>query len=109
MIRFKHLPSDLEKRLPSAVEYLGFQPQVVFAYLGGGLGRGERQPLSDVDIAVFLVDVKRADKVKAELLAKLSGFLGTDEIDLVVLNAGENVPLVGGIFVECPVLKGCRS
>jgi len=41
-------------RLPAAVEYLRSCPQVVFAYLFGGLARGERGPLSDVDIAVFL-------------------------------------------------------
>jgi predicted nucleotidyltransferase len=98
MIRFKRLPSDVEKRLPAAAEYLRAHPEVVFAYLFGGLARGERQPMSDVDIAVFLADVRRADKTKAELLGSLSGLLGTDEIDLVVLNAGENVPLVGEIL-----------
>jgi hypothetical protein len=104
MIRFKRIPSDLEKRLPAAVEYLRCHPEVVFAYLFGGLARGGPQPMSDVDIAVFLADARRADKVKAELLGKLSGFLGTDEIDLVVLNAGENVPLVGGILKTSKVI-----
>jgi len=104
MIRFKRLSSDFEKRLPAAVECLRFHPEVIFAYLFGGLARGDRCLMSDVDIAVFLADARRADKVKAELLGKLSGLLGTDEIDLVVLNAGENVPLVGGILKTSKVI-----
>jgi uncharacterized protein len=104
MIRFERLPSDIEKRLPAAVQYLRSTPQIVFAYLFGGLARGERGPLSDVDIAVFLADARNAGKTKTELIKNLSGLLGTDEIDLVVLNAGENVPLVGGILKSSRVI-----
>jgi hypothetical protein len=86
------------------VEYLRCHPEVVFAYPFGGLARGGPQPMSDVDIAVFLAEARRATEVKAELLGKLSGFLGTDEIDLVVVNAGENVPLVGGILKTSKVI-----
>jgi len=104
MIRFKPLPSDIEKRLPLAAEYLRSHLQVVFAYLFGGLARGERGPLSDVDIAVFLADARNAGKIKPELLENLTELLGTDEVDLVVLNAVENVPLVGGILKSSKVI-----
>jgi hypothetical protein len=58
-----------------------------------------------VDIAVFLADARNAGKTKTELIKNLSGLLGTDEIDLVVLNAGgENVPLVGGILKSSRVI-----
>jgi len=36
VIRFKRLPSDLEKRLPAAVECLRFHPEVVFAIFSEG-------------------------------------------------------------------------
>ena len=85
MIRFKCLPPDLERRMPLAAEYLRSHPKVVFAYLFGGLARGERRPLSDVDIAVYLAGIATAE-VKLDILGKLIDILGTDEIDLVILN-----------------------
>jgi predicted nucleotidyltransferase len=85
MIRFQQLPEDIEQRLPLASEYLRSHPKVVFAYLFGGLARGERRPLSDVDIAVYLAGIVTAD-VKLDILGKLIDILGTDEIDLVILN-----------------------
>ena len=85
MIRFKCLPPDLERRMPLAAEYLRSHPKVVFAYLFGGLARGERRPLSDVDIAVYLAGIATAD-MKLDILGKLIDILGTDEIDLVILN-----------------------
>jgi len=54
--------------------------------LFGGLARGKPQPLSDVDIAIYLrADGKVAEK-KLEILGNLVTLLQTDEIDLVVLN-----------------------
>ena len=85
MIRFKPLPEDIEQRLPLASEYLRSHPKVVFAYLFGGLARGEHRPLSDVDIAVYLAGVATAD-LKVDIVGKLIDILGTDEIDLVILN-----------------------
>ena len=85
MIRYKPLPPDIETRLPLASEYLRSHPKVVFAYLFGGLARGEHRPLSDVDIAVYLAGIVTAD-VKLDILGKLIDILGTDEIDLVILN-----------------------
>jgi hypothetical protein len=104
MIRFKCLPSDIEKRLPAAVHYLRSHPRIVFAYLFGGLARGERRPLSDVDIAVFFSAARNLQKLKTELIGGLSELLGTEEIDLVVLNAQEDVPLVGGILKSSRVI-----
>ena len=85
MIRYKPLPPDIETRLPLASEYLRSHPKVVFAYLFGGLARGGIRPLSDVDIAVYLAGIATAD-VKLDILGKLIDILGTDEIDLVILN-----------------------
>lgn len=104
MIRYKPLPEDIERRLPLASEYLRSHPKVVFAYLFGGLARGECRPLSDVDIAVYLSDTRNAAKTKLELLGNLIDVLGTDEIDLVVLNAQENVPLAAEVLRTCNVI-----
>jgi predicted nucleotidyltransferase len=104
MIRFKRIPPDIDKRLPRAGEYLRSHRKVVFAYLFGGLARGKQSQLSDVDIAVFLSETRRASQTKLELLEKLCDVLGTDEIDLVVLNAQENVPLVAEVLRDCKVI-----
>ena len=89
MIKLNKLPSDILQLLPDAVDYLESHPQILFAYLFGGLARGKPQPLSDVDIAIYLrTDGKVAER-KLEILGNLVAILHTDEIDLVVLNTAE--------------------
>lgn len=104
MIRFKPLPADIETRIPEAANYLESHPNVLFAYLFGGLARGERQPLSDVDIAVWLTGTRNKAKTKLDLIESLSDVLGTEEIDLVVLNSQENVPLAAEVLRACQVI-----
>ena len=65
MIRHKPLPADIETRLSEAAKYLESHPKVLFAYLFGGLARGKRRPLSDVDIAVWLTGTRNAANTKA--------------------------------------------
>jgi uncharacterized protein len=87
MIRHKRLPADIDHRLVKAAEYLQAHPRVVFAYLFGGLAKhGRRQPMSDVDIAVYLVNPRYVARTKLAILGRLSAILGTEEIDLVILN-----------------------
>jgi predicted nucleotidyltransferase len=52
MIRHTTLPQDINQRLPLAAEYLQSHSKIVFAYLFGGLSKGDPSPLSDVDISV---------------------------------------------------------
>ena len=97
MIKFNKLPEIILELLPEAAYFLDRHPQVVFAYLFGGLSKGPVQPLSDVDIAVYLR--KNADiyEIKLEILGKLMEILQSDEIDLVVLNNAD-LPLIINIL-----------
>jgi len=89
MIKFKQLPENISELIPQAFDYLESNRDVVFAYLFGSLARGKPQPLSDVDIAVYLAEPRSLSDVKLDILGMLIDILQTDEIDLVVLNTAE--------------------
>jgi hypothetical protein len=89
MIKFQQLPKNILQLLPKAADYLESHPKVLFAYLFGGLAKGSLQPLSDVDIAVYLADSYSFSDIKLDILGNLMAVLQTDEIDLVVLNTAE--------------------
>jgi len=97
MIKFSRLPENILQVLPEAVDYLRSHPQILFAYLFGGLARGKPQPLSDVDIAVYLKQGGNVAENKLDILGNLMAILQTVEIDLVVLNTAE-LPLVMNIL-----------
>ena len=103
MIKYTKLPATIEKLTPLAVNYLQSHPGVVFAYLFGGLARGKPQPLSDVDIAVYLNKGSNIAENKLDILGRLIDTLETDEIDLVVLNTAD-LPLVINILKNKEIL-----
>jgi len=74
---------------------------IVFAYLFGGLLRDRPNPLSDVDLAVYLKKVEALNTL--ELFHAVAKVLGTDEIDLVVLNKAP-LSLTGRILQNRKVL-----
>lgn len=80
------MPADIEERLATLGPALARCPGVVFAYLFGSAGAGRIRPLSDVDVAVYLDEA--IDPLEARLAAvrTVTAHLGTDEVDLVVLN-----------------------
>lgn len=86
MIKYKRLPENITELLPKAAFYLNSLPEVWFAYLFGGLAKGDPSPLSDLDLAIYLNPEENANERKLEILGKLIDILKTDEIDLVVLN-----------------------
>lgn len=65
------------------------QKDVGVAYLFGSVAEGKTGPLSDIDVAVYLDEKmnksERGDK-KLSLINEISGVLGTDNFDLVVMN-----------------------
>jgi hypothetical protein len=57
-----------------------------FAYVFGSAARGELRPLSDVDVAVYLDAGSDETAVRLEMIRVVTGHLGTDAVDVVVLN-----------------------
>jgi len=73
------LPADVEERLKT----LGQALEGCF----GGAAAGRIGPLSDVDVAVYLDDAVPPIEGRLEAVGVATAHLGTDEVDLVVLNA----------------------
>lgn len=88
MIRLKKLPEDIFQKIPLLKDLLSGNRNVIFAYLFGGILRVTRNPLHDIDIAVFVKDMKKLDYL--DMYAAISDILGTNEVDIVILN---NSPL----------------
>jgi hypothetical protein len=86
MRRGASLPAAIEDRLATLGVVLGGQPSVRFAYLFGGAGRGELRPLSDIDVAVYLDEAVDPVQARLDLISVVTRHLGTDEVDLVVMN-----------------------
>ena len=64
--------------------FLSDNHNIIFAYLFGGLAKHKPNPLSDVDIAVYVKDSRRLNYLA--LFSEITDILGTDEVDLVILN-----------------------
>ena len=73
-------------RLASALEA---RDEVLEGYLFGSHARGQAQPRSDVDVAVYIDEGRARDGVwgyRAQLATELMGALRTNDVDVVVLN-----------------------
>lgn len=101
MIRFKKIPEDIHERIGLLTDIFTEDSNIVFAYLFGGLLRDKASPLSDVDVAIYVKNVKSLDYLA--LFGKISETLSTDEIDLVVLNSAP-VSLAGRILQKRKIL-----
>ena len=91
------LPADIEQHLSTLGTVLETEPAVRFAYLFGGAGRDDLRPLSDVDVAVYLDPAVDPAQARLDLIGVVTKHLGTDEIDLVVLNRAPTA-LIGRIL-----------
>jgi predicted nucleotidyltransferase len=88
------LPPDLESRLATLAREWSDDPDIAAVYLFGSRAAGKPGPRSDVDLAVVLRDDFDTDarwRKRLDLLADASRRLGTDGVDLVVL---EDAPTV---------------
>ena len=86
MIKDKKLPKNILELLPKANYFLENYQKVIFAYLFGSLARDKVLPLSDIDIAIYLEESADFSQEKMIILRNLINILGTEEIDLVLLN-----------------------
>ena len=74
------------ERLTAALEP---RPEILEAYLFGSVARGEAQPHSDLDVAVYVTDealAKPGFGYAAELSADLQQTLARSDVDIVILN-----------------------
>jgi hypothetical protein len=101
MIRFKKIPKDIHKQIDLLADLFMEDPNIIFAYLFGGMARDKRRPLSDVDLGIYVRNVKRLDFLS--VFSEISRILGTDEIDLVVLNSAP-ISLAGRILRKRKIL-----
>src|SRR5574337_148592 len=104
MIRDVPLPPDIRERLGTLGHALEECPGVVFAYLFGGASAGRIGPLSDVDVAVYLDDTADPVEQKLEVVTVVTTHLGSDEVDVVVLNSAPTA-LAGRVLQSRQVLR----
>lgn len=60
---------------------------LIAVYLFGSSARGEIKPLSDIDLAILLADNVINYQIETKILIDAMHILGTEEIDLITLNA----------------------
>lgn len=87
MTREPQLPADIDARIGSLGKALEAAPGIVFAWLFGSAARGELRQQSDVDVAVFLDDDVDPVEGRLDAIVRVSRHLGTDSVDVVVLNS----------------------
>jgi len=104
------LPENILERLGALAALLTDEPQVVFAYIFGGLLRERNHPPQSpprrglrggIDIAVYVKDVRKLDYLR--LYGRITEAVGTDEVDLVILNDAP-ISLAGRILQNRKVL-----
>lgn len=99
---------DVEARLARLTHGLADDSDVAAIYLFGSRGRGTAGPRSDVDLAVVLrdgLDARERWAKRLELMARAATALGTDAVDVLVLEdapslLGHRVLRDGRILLE---------
>ena len=79
------MKNDFTKKLNMVEQHLKGRKDISFAYLFGSFAKDRATPLSDVDIAVYLINEKASDK-RLEIIGDLIDILKTNRFDLVILN-----------------------
>lgn len=98
------LPTDLSRRLEGLGEAIGTaSDDVVFAYLFGSAATGGLTPRSDVDVAVFASPGADTHAVRLDVARACARHLGTDAVDIVLLNAAP-IALAGRVLMTRRVL-----
>ncbi len=90
MVRHKRIKHNIYPLFVELKKMLEADKDIIFGYLFGSYGRDNPNPLSDIDIAVYLADNVDLFEKKMELIGAINIILETDEVDLLILN---NAPL----------------
>lgn len=98
MSRLNPPPLDVGPRLETISRAFDPIPDVVFAYLFGSHATGSAGPLSDVDVAVYLEEGADLDRRRLDVIGALTAHLGSDAVDVVVLNSAP-IALAGRILL----------
>lgn len=94
------LPADLARRLDGLGDAIAAAaPDVEFAYLFGSAAEGRLTPRSDVDVAIFVSARADADTVRLDVARAVARHLGTDAVDVVLLNSAP-LALTGRILTS---------
>lgn len=101
MIRFKKITEDIHQKIDFLTDFFMNDRNIIFAYVFGGLLKDRLNPLSDVDLALYVKDTKELDYLG--MFSDIANILGTDEIDLVILNSAP-LALTGRILQNRKIL-----
>lgn len=96
MLAERPLPRDLDSRIRALAAAWAENPDIAAIYLFGSRARSRPGPRSDVDLAIVLregLDAATRWRKRLDLMADACRRLGTDAVDLVVL---EDAPAVIG-------------
>lgn len=92
------LPANIEQRLDDLGDVIAAaSAEVDFAYVFGSVAAGRQTPRSDVDLAVHVSGPADGWAVRLEVARAASRHLGTDAVDVVLLNAAP-IALAGRIL-----------
>ena len=98
------LPVDIDTRLATLGEAIAdASHEVVFAYLFGSVDTPRRTPRSDVDVAVYAASTSDRDDLRLRVAAAASKHLGTDAVDVVLLNTAP-LSLAGRVLTRRRVI-----
>jgi len=77
-----------------------YKDHVMFAYLFGSAARNDLEPLSDIDIAVFLYKKEGESyfDLKLAIYTDICRVLERNDIDVVILNTATNIMLIDEII-----------
>lgn len=84
------------------IKIFEFYPEIKLVYFFGSRAKGESGPLSDYDFGIYTGE-KRTDKIfnlKFKLQDKISRALGTDKVDVVMMDIAQSPELKYGIIKE---------
>lgn len=94
------LPADIGRRLDGlGAAMAAAAAGVEFAYLFGSAAEGRLTPRSDVDVAIFVSERADPEAVRLDVARAVARHLGTDAVDVVLLNSAP-ISLTGRVLTS---------